>query len=209
MRITLLAISLFLLSACTPKIFKNMEKVGKVNITKAELYPIFVEADTVQSFNMEIDYKENNFAGMLLVSKGERPNSSQLIFTSYFGMTVFDFEINSDSLVVNRCLDQMNKKMVISTLEKDLRTLFLYNVPETMKAKKYQKGTLTGYKAKANDGKAYYMVDDSARQLLKVYSPACIKALQIDFKQYEQGFPSSIEMEHPKIGLKMKIEKLK
>ncbi|MCB9017131.1 MAG: hypothetical protein H6544_00795 [Prevotellaceae bacterium] len=198
-----------LLSSCTPRLFRDMESVGKVGIAKEDLCPVFAKTDTVITFNMQIDYKENNFAGLLVVSGGERERSTRLVLTSYFGMTVFDFEIDADSFVVNRCFEQMNRKVVLSLLEKDFRTLLFYNVPESIKARKCEKGSMVGYKMEASDGKAYYLIDGLSRQLQKIHRPGAVRSLQIDFVQYEQGFPSVIEMKHPTIGLKMRLELVK
>jgi hypothetical protein len=196
-------------SSCTPKIFSSLESVGKKkNISKEELYPIFKSTDSTRMFNMEITYKENSFNGLLVVKPNE-DGSRHVVFTTLFGMTIFDFEISESEFKVNRCMEQMQKKMVLNLLKKDFRTLFLYNVPETFDAKVYQGDAsvpqVAGYSIKTADGKGYFVTVSSQKQLQKVETPGCITRLLLDSKN---TIPQQIQLFHPKIKLKMQLEEL-
>ncbi len=199
---------IFFLTGCSPKFFSGMESAGtKKNISKQALYPVFRTKDTVRIFNMQIDYKETNLTGLLIV-KPEGDNAQRAIFTTLFGMTVFDFEFSETDFKVNRIMEQMNKKTVLNLLKKDLKTLFLYNIPSSFDAKVYQGKATTGYKIKTTDGKGYFLTNTDNKQLQKVEMPGCITLLNLDYLNYNNGFPEQIVMSHPKIKLRMQLERI-
>ncbi len=199
----------FSLAGCSPEFFSGMEKTGtKENISRQELYPVFNAGDSVRMFNMQIDYKETNLTGLLIV-KPEGENTQRAIFTTLFGMTVFDFEFNETEFKVNRIMEQMDKKTVLNLLKKDLRTLFLYNVPLRFDAELYQgKEASTGYRIKTKDGKGYFLTNVAEKKLQKVEMPGCITQLTLDYQNYSNGFPEKIWMSHPKIKLRMLLERI-
>jgi len=93
--------------------------------------------------------------------------------------------------------------------EKDFRTLFLYNVPPQFDAKVYQgKEATTGYKIKTKDGKGYFLTNTAEKQLQKAEMPGYIKRLKLDYLNYNNGFPGQIVMYHPKIKLRMQLDKI-
>ncbi len=204
-----LGIFLLFFAACSPKIFSGLESAGtKKSISKQELYPVFNAGDSIRIFNMQIDYKEHNFSGLLIVKPDEN-GFTRAVFTTLFGMTVFDFTFNEAEFIVNRCIEQMQKKMVLNLLKKDFRTLFLYNVPLVFDAKIYQgKEATVGYKIKTKDGKGYFLTNTTDKQLQKVEMPGCITLLCLDYQNYSNAFPEHIRMLHPKIKLSMQLDRI-
>jgi hypothetical protein len=186
-----------------------MEYAGtKKNISKQELFPVFKTEDPVRMFNMQIDYKETNLTGLLIV-KQEGGKTQRAIFTTLFGMTVFDFEFNETDFKVNRIMEQMDKKAVLNLLKKDLKTLFLYNIPSHFDAKVYHgKKATIGYKIKTTDGKGYFLTNAAEKQLQKVEMPGCITLLNLNYQNYTNGFPEQIVMHHPKIRLRMQLDRI-
>ncbi len=199
----------FFLIGCSPKFFSGMESAGtKKNISKQALYPVFTAKDTVRMFNMQIDYKEMNLTGLLIV-KSEGENAQRAVFSTLFGMTVFDFEFNETYFKVNRIMEQMNKKTVLNLLKKDLKTLFLYNISSYFDAKVYQgKEAIVGYKIKTTDGKGYFLTNTADKQLQKIEMPGCITLLNLDYRNYNNDFPEQIVMYHPKIKLRMQLDRI-
>ncbi|MCQ2217190.1 MAG: hypothetical protein MJZ33_01745 [Paludibacteraceae bacterium] len=195
------------LSSCTPSLFKGMAKEGKTTIKRGELFPLFGDCDSSIVFDTKIDYKTNSFSGMLVMAPADS-NAYRLAFTSYFGLTVFDFEIGEKSFVVHHCLEQLDRKAVLSIFEQDFRTLLMLNVPSQCKVKKYSEGALTGYKLKTTDGKCCYLTNTSRKQWAAADKSGMITALEVRMSNYEAGFPK-IEMNHPKLGLRMEMEIMK
>lgn len=198
------------ITGCSPQLFKGMEFSAKQNILKENLYPFFDNiGDSTHVFNMQISYKNNDVDGFLIV-KHNAEGSARAVYTSIPGLTIFDFELSATTFNVHRCIEPMRKKVVLNLFKKDFRTLFLYNVPDSFKAKTYQgdNGKL-GYKIKTSGGKAYVITDTSRKELQKVQLPGCITLLNIDYKDFEDSFPKHISIAHPKIKLKMQLAKTK
>ena len=201
-------VTICFVTSCTPKFFSGLESTGKKSVSKQELYPVFGASDSTCLFNMQIDYKENNFTGLLVV-KPEENNSIRAIFTTLFGMTVFDFEFNESEFKINRCMEQLQKKRVLNLLKKDFRTLFLYNVPSPFDAKVYQgKEGAIGYNIKTKDGKGYFLTNRNLKQLQKTEMPSCLTLLRLDYQNYHNAFPKQIQMTHPKIKLTIQLDKI-
>ena len=204
----LIGVVFFALTGCSPKFFSGLESAGtKKNISKQELYPVFKAEDSVRLFNMQIDYKEKNLTGLLIVQPEEN-GFMRAIFTTLFGMTIFDFSFDETEFRINRCMEQMQKKMVLKLLKKDFRTLFLYNVPSFFDAKVYERKTIAGYKIKTKDGKGYFLTNKTGKQLQKIEMPGCITLLRLDYQDYNNTFPERIQLSHPKIKLSMQLDKI-
>ena len=60
-----------------------------------------------------------------------------MVLTTDFGNKLLDFEISENSFKVNFIVDNLNKKLIINTLENDFRTLLQvnHNVMKTYKTK--------------------------------------------------------------------------
>jgi hypothetical protein len=199
---------LICLSSCSPKIFKGMKPEGKAGITKEVLYPIFHSEDTRSLFNMQINFKENNFTGLLIV-KPEK-DAMRAVFTSVFGLTVFDFEFNETEFKINRCIDLLNKEMILNLFKKDFRALFLYNISSDnpFKAKVYASENQKAYSIKTLDGRAYFLTNTKDKQIQKLEMPAFIARMTINYQNYNENFPGQIKIVHPKIGLEMILDKI-
>jgi hypothetical protein len=188
--------------SCTPEIFKGLDSAGKRRIEKSDLYPFIV--DTTFMYNMQIHYKKNDFSGILLI-KPAANHSIRMLFTSGFGLTIFDFEFNETEFNVNRCFESLQKKKVLNLFKKDFRALFSYHLPKEMEATVYEKEQMpVGYKIKTLDGKAYYLIQE--KQLKKIEMPAIITSLKIDYHDYKNNIPKHILILHQTLKLNMQLE---
>jgi len=195
---------LFFFGSCTPQIFNGLDSSGKKRIDKSDLFPFVV--DTVLMYNMQIQHKETDFSGILLIKPVEN-HSIRMIFTSVFGLTVFDFEFNETVFKVNRTIEQLQDKKILNLFKKDFRALFSYHLPKEFEAKVYKKEqTPVGYKVKTPDGKAYFLTNE--KQLKRIEMPAMITSLKIDYLSYKNNLPERILISHPKLKLNMQLERV-
>lgn len=205
----LIGLLLITLSSCSPKLFGGMAKQGKVEIDRRELFPLLDGCDSSLVLDTWIDFKKNRFSGQLIVAPTDSANTYQLVFLSDLGLSFFDFEVGEKTFVVNHCIEPLQRKAVLSIFEQDFRTLLMLDVPQRFRATKYAGDGVVGYKAPTSDGKCCYLTDPRKRQWLAANKKGIITALDIRLSEYEElGFPK-IEMEHPKIGLKLLMEKMK
>ena len=144
---------LFFFGSCTPQVFRDLESSGKKQINKADLFPFVV--DTTLMYNMQIQHKGTDISGILFIKPVEN-HSIHMVFTSIFGLTVFDFELNETEFKVNRCLEVLQEKRILNLFKKDFRALFSYHLPKAFEAEVYEKEQIpVGYKVKTLDVKGY------------------------------------------------------
>ena len=92
---------------------------------QASALPEVVMTDSVsQKFNLQLDFMKNHFSG-LLIARRMADDEVRLLFSSYFGLSIFDFSLRNDSLHVNSCIEPMRKKNLLRILEHDLKQVFL------------------------------------------------------------------------------------
>ena len=93
---------------------------AKVCLCSAQ--PIIAPGKTARH-NLQLDTRGNHLSGMLIA----RPTADgpRVLATSYFGPTIFDFTLTSDSLKVNSCVEPMRRPKVLSLLKNDLRVLLV------------------------------------------------------------------------------------
>ena len=200
-----------LLTACSPSILKGFQKTEAATVLKDGLYPFFSKDDTLHHFNMQIDFRKNHFSGLLII-KQTAEDTYRLVLNSHFGMGIFNLELTPQTFTVHHCLEALNKKQVINTLENDFRNLLFLQVPEAVPADTYKDKTDPSrkiYRIKPDKDKQYYLVNDSLKELQQMEIPHFFSGLRYEFTDYNNRFPGKIVIRHSNIGLTMKFEKIK
>lgn len=115
---------LLLLTSCSLSTTKEfLERTpSKESVTND--YFSDIEKDYVYKAKFEV-YK-HNFGGILIVKKINK-NHHRIVFTTEFGNKIFDFEFIENTFKVNSIYDDLNKKFIINTLQKDLQLLVKQN----------------------------------------------------------------------------------
>lgn len=202
----MLASLLLALSSCTPALFDGMRRQGVAEVERSGLFPLFDGCDTSLFWDAKIKYKERVFTGVLALSPAGS-NVFRLVFTSHFGPTVLDFEVGDRSFVLHHCLEELDRKTILSIFEQDFRTLLMLDVPQRFEAKVYSAAGKRGYNLNSAAGGHRYLTD-AERRCLAVENPGLIKALLIRLEY--NGFDlQKIVMKHPKLGLSMEMEVMK
>ena len=153
---------------------------GRKN-SKAELPEIITTDSLSRKYNLQLDFMKHHFSGML-VARRMNSDEIRLIFTTYFGLSVFDFSLKNDSLHINSCIEPMRKKKVIKLLERDFKLLFLPSAHTKVKEKN------TTFEKRTNGsglGKAI-----------------------ISLSEFQEREPQRIEIKHPWIRLKIQLDQL-
>ncbi|NDV60701.1 hypothetical protein [Bacteroides sp. 519] len=149
--------------------------------SKAELPEIITTGTKTQKFNLQLDFGKNHFSGLLIARKMEN-GEIRLLFTTHFGLSVFDFSLHKDSMAVNNIVEPMRKKKVLNLLEKDFRLTFLPSCNMRIKEKStiFEKRT-TGW--------------------------GLPKAV-ITLSEFNESEPNRVLIKHPWIKLKIQLDKL-
>ena len=198
---------LLLFSACSPGLLKNFRKEGTFAVSRSDFYPFFPSVDTTQLFNMQVDFRKNHLSGFLLI-KSVQQDVYRLVFTTHFGMSVFDLEFDKGIFQINYCLEALNKKRVIQFLENDFRILLFLNLEIGPTSSYIYKNKNTPTLEINRTGNMYYLKDTKTETLLAIEAPHFISSLHYDFADYTDRFPSVIRIKHSCIGLKMQLEKI-
>lgn len=87
-------------------------------------------------YNMTVDFMRKHFSGLLLV-KETPAGTYRTLFSTHFGLSLFDFEIGRDTLIVHHCVAPLKKKKILRLLQKDFSILFGLNLLPEEKALVY------------------------------------------------------------------------
>lgn len=195
------------LVGCTPKVFthEGMRPTTSVKMHRSNLFPVYDEYEAARYYTAEVSFKENNMTGILALSReAENPRRFRMIMMTPFGMPLFDFSLSRDSFIVNSCMEQMNKKVVLKILEKDFKSLLMLDVPENFPATIYMPVKKTpgkwGYSVNTSTGGNNYILYEKENGFLHlIQNGGAIKRMNAAFDS------QSAVIDHPKLGLKMTL----
>ena len=208
----LLFVSLCLLvacSSCAPSITRGLREGPVQSVRKEQLPPMAQTNGTLLKYNMIFDFMKKHFSGMLLVKQTDT-NTIRTLFSTHFGLSLFDFEINKDTLIVHHCIEPLQKKNVLSLLQKDLSILFGLNLQDLHEA--------TVYTGSRDNTKIVYRLDNPDifyRKNLDSNTLEQIKTGRGFGKTYFRLLPgekdngNSILIRHPLLRLSIQLEPLK
>ncbi|MBY0425100.1 MAG: hypothetical protein K2Q22_05640 [Cytophagales bacterium] len=111
---------LVLATACTRPILKDTAYLPKDPMKP--LAPYF-QGDSMHLFKTTFDVYGKQLSG-ILVARHMPDNSYRMVMSPSSGPTFFDGEFRDGKFKMVNCMKQLNKKIVINLLEKDLRLLF-------------------------------------------------------------------------------------
>lgn len=180
-----------------------MRPTSSVKVSRGNLMPAFDQLQEAKYYTAQIDFKENSMPGIMAMTK-EDTGKFRIVMMTTFGMSLFDFSVSRDSFVVNSCMEQMNKKVVLKILEKDFRSLLMLNVPEQPKqfsARYYanpKKTNWVGYGVNADDGECDFLIYPREGGFVRnIQNGGAIKRMNAVFDE------QVVTIQHPKLKLKM------
>lgn len=175
----LLCTILFTAVSCAPRLQKGQARMPD---RSHAVLPAVIPTDSVsQKFNLQLDFMKNHFSGMLIARRMAN-DEVRLLFTTYFGLSVFDFTLRGDTLHVNSCVEPMRKKNILRILEHDLKQVFL-------------------------PGQTVRVKQKSAIFEKRISGSGMGKAV-ITLSGYSGNQPGRIHIKHPWIRLKIQFDKL-
>lgn len=204
----LICLSILLFSGCSDKSFSKMKKTESGTYDRSVLYPLLKDDGDNVMYNMTLTYKDLSLDGFLVASLEKSDDNKEeirAVCTAFMGMTLFDFTITDDDFVVNSCMEQLDKKIILHILRKDLVTLFTRNVPKKFKGTKYVEADSTGkrigYIAKSFTGRTRHIIDNTKQRVHQTKLSGGIFKAQFDYTD------ESIIIDHPILKLQMTLYK--
>jgi len=139
----------------------------------------------VQLYDLNLCYKEVDFSGILLLDGGNE-DGNRFVLTSHFGMTVFDIETEGNGYKVHYAIPAINHRKVLYLLWSDFSILMK---PDYFKNIKY--------------------AFDEEGKLVSLARSGSITKTEIYFKDFLDGYPQEIEINHPYLHLNITLNKIK
>jgi len=198
-------IIILLLSSCSISFHGNLHKIEKRQLNTGELKSVFNDGFNKVLFKTRIQLYNKYFSGLLFI-KSIGDNTKRIVFVTEIGIKIFEFEFINNDFNVHSCLETFNKKVILKTLEKDIKLLLMINLAEKkVKIFEAKKSKNKVYKLKENCQSNYYFIDKETGNLLKIENSSGIfRKVIIELNDYKEGFPNKINIVHP--GIKLNIQ---
>lgn len=204
---SLLSVSLcFLLicCSCAPSITRECRKGGTLLIEKEQLPPMVDASARLCKYNMTIDFMRKHFSGLLLVKETET-GTYRTLFSTHFGLSLFDLEIGADSLIVHHCIEPLNKKKILNLFYRDFSVLFGLNIQPEIKAIVYNctnPQTDIVYKLLIPGFKGYYRMNNTGGHIREIKLGSGLRKTTFRFLPDNSG-KEAIRIRHT--GLRLSI----
>ena len=154
-------------------------------------------------FRSTLDVTDHHLTGMMLI-KRTSDSSFRINFSNEVGITFFDFEITDRKMTVITIFPDMDRKSLLSFLERDFRLLlFRDRTVRSMKTEDHcSSDSLIIYHVTSDWGKYDYTVHCGILALKGIDSAANgFKRTSLDFIYGEQPIPLKINIKNPSIRL--------
>lgn len=162
-------------------------------------------SDRMQKYNMTIDFMRKHFSGLLVV-KQTHPGTCRILFSTHFGLSLFDLEIGRDSLQVHHCIEPLNKKKILNLLGRDFTVLFGLSFEKKNQVTPY---ICTGspdrkvYYVEDPFFKGYYSKDLPTGQVREIRIGSRLRKTTFHSQPATTGNPASFRIRHT--GLRLSI----
>ncbi len=162
----------------------------------------------VALYKAKIDLKDNHFSGLFYFKKNDIDSTKRIIFVSEFGLNLLDLEYKNNQFKVISCKDFLNKKIILNTLQKNIKLLI--DTPTDEKKKIYldEENNRIIVKVK-EDSERYYYFYSPKKDLEKILTKNKFTKRIAQSYNLEKGIPKKIVIEQSNIGLKFELNLIK
>jgi len=199
--INLLFLTLFSCSIATTK------DLIKSSITEdVVINDYFSDTEKDYIYKAKIEVYNHNFGGILIIKK-LASNNHRVVFTTEFGNKLFDFLYDGIAFEKKYVVEEMDKRMIVNTLQKDFRIL----ISEKNKViEQYQNSKFTVYKTRNEGRNNYYFINKKTHILDKIVNTSKSREkLEIWFEEINDNNADLIKIKHKNIKLSIRLEKFK
>lgn len=200
-RLLLISFSVFLFSCKSYQV--TGEKLEKSN-HKTILNPYFSNENLDYVYKAQIEVYGNDLSG-IFVTKKINDSIHRVVFTTDFGNKLIDFEISDASFKINYVVEDLDRKLILNTLEKDFKLLLKqsFKIDEMFENEEY-------FIYKSNEGKRYNYIYQSKvdDKFIKIIQTSKSKEkLMLNFDSKEGKIAENILILHHNIKLKITLNK--
>jgi hypothetical protein len=157
-------------------------------------------------YKAKIKAFNNNFGGLLIIKKIKKDNH-RIVFTTEFGNKLFDFEIKNGRFTTHYILKQLDRKILITTLQRDFETLTKeVNLIDNI----FINNDTLIYKSDLKKRYNYYFLNSKTKRLQKITHTTKRKEKTIfNFQKTENNVAEKIFIEHKNLPITIELNTLK
>jgi hypothetical protein len=185
--------------------YRKMEKTQADASCILQFKPVFTRA--LYKTNVAVTGK--HLSGLLLL-KAMPDSSTRIVFSNEMGFKYFDFEFSAAGVFkVYYILPQMDKKPVLTTLQKDFEIVLMQHLNlQQGFARKKDGMVYHGFpQAKGNN---YYITDSGCSRLIRLERASWRKpVVTVIMQDFKEGMPDTIGISHTSFNFDIGLKKIK
>ena len=185
--------------------YRELEPTASPNVLHTGLQSIFYGQDRAFAYDTGVQFQSNYVSGLLFI-KPESEDRYRIAMTTKMGQKIFDFSLDQQHFTVNYCLPQLNRKIVLTQLERDLHLITDSYLPPQELDIFDDQAKRTVYRLKRQKDYLHYHYDNATSQLVRIESGSKRKPQVIaELSDYQEGFPHRIHLDH-NLLFKLKLD---
>lgn len=185
-----------------------MKPVGE-NFNQEQLRLFTNDTSESMVYKSSLDYRGKNFSSVIYLKKTDE-HSFSMVLMSTFGNTMLEGTFSKDSFVFKNVVSYLNRKPLLDLIEHDWRILLRGNLfdarPQIYSESEQQ--TVYQFNDKNTTSLYYYSIGKGTVELIESFSGKSKKAI-LNIDRMPPKSPESISIEHPGMGLKIEMTRLK
>ena len=161
-----------------------------------------LKADYV--YKAKINVYGHKFGGILIIKKlGEEEH--RVVFTTEFGNKLFDFSYQKNAFKKNFIIEDLDKKMIVNTLQKDFKILISEKI---MVEEQYDLEDDIVFKTSDDKRSNFYFINKKTHTLVKIVNTSKSKQkMEVLYNKIIDGMANNIWINHHNIKLQIELKK--
>lgn len=164
----------------------------------------FSDSEKDYIYRAQVEAYGNEFGGIFILKK-IKDDLHRIVLTTNFNFKMLDVEVSQTIFKVNFIAEQLDRKTILKTLEKDFKTLLKpsFEVVET-----YQNQHSLIYKSTKRGRNYFIFKNKETAQLEKILETNRIKEkVNFSFQGNDTTFAQSINIHHKDLNLKIHLSR--
>ena len=202
MRYLLISILFLIQTSCALQITKDWKRSEPTKEYVENSYFSELTADYV--YKAKITVYGHKFGGILIVKKLVE-EEHRVVFTTEFGNKLFDFSYQKNTFKKNFIVEDLDKKMIVNTLQKDFKLLISEKI---MVEEQYDLEHEIVLKTCDDKRSNFYFINKKTHTLDKIVNTSKSKQkVEVLYKEVEGGMANNIWINHQNINLQIELKK--
>ncbi len=174
----------------------------KSEINTTQVYnPYFSNVTKDYVYKANLEFYKKKFSGIVIIKKIS-DQEHRLVFTTEMGNKIFDFSFYKNTFKVNHILEDMNKKIILNTLQRDFTSLLKeYNYSRA----NFLKQNVKIQETKVLDKTHFYFYDSTTLTKIVRVDNGKEKVVYY-FSNSKNSIAQQILIEHKNIKLKIHLK---